>query len=113
MIKVEGLTKAYHHHKVVDEVDIEIEKGKITSFIGPNGAGKSTVLAMVSRLIDKDNGKITIDDQDIASMKSNELAKKLAILKQTNHTELKISVRQLVSFGRFPYSKGKLKKEDH
>lgn len=66
---------------------------------------------MVSRLIDKDNGKITIDDQDIASMKSNELAKKLAILKQTNHTELKISVRQLVSFGRFPYSKGKLKKK--
>ena len=112
MIKVEGLTKAYHQHKVVDEVDIEIEKGKITSFIGPNGAGKSTVLAMVSRLIDKDNGKITIDDQDIASMKSNELAKKLAILKQANHTELKISVRQLVSFGRFPYSKGKLKKED-
>nr|WP_263314021.1 ATP-binding cassette domain-containing protein [Mammaliicoccus sp. Marseille-Q6498] len=113
MIKVEGLTKAYQQHKVVDDVDIAIEKGKITSFIGPNGAGKSTVLAMVSRLIEKDNGSIKIDNQDIASMKSNDLAKKLSILKQANHTELKISVRQLVSFGRFPYSKGKLKKADH
>ncbi|WP_192977890.1 iron ABC transporter ATP-binding protein [Mammaliicoccus vitulinus] len=113
MIKVQGLTKAYHQSKVVDDVDIEIEKGKITSFIGPNGAGKSTVLAMVSRLIETDEGNIKIDNQDIYSMKSNELAKKLSILKQTNHTELKISVRQLVSFGRFPYSKGKLKKEDH
>lgn len=113
MIKVEGLTKVYHQNKVVDDVDIEIEKGKITSFIGPNGAGKSTVLAMVSRLIERDKGNIKIDNQDIASMKSNELAKKLAILKQTNHTELKISVRQLVSFGRFPYSKGKLKRQDN
>ncbi|MBW0769241.1 ATP-binding cassette domain-containing protein [Mammaliicoccus lentus] len=113
MIKVEGLTKAYQNNKVVDEVDIEIETGKITSFIGPNGAGKSTVLAMVSRLIEKDNGSIKIDNHDISSMKSNDLAKKLSILKQTNHTELKITVRQLVSFGRFPYSKGKLKKEDH
>ncbi|MCU5746620.1 ATP-binding cassette domain-containing protein [Staphylococcus sp. SQ8-PEA] len=111
MIKVEGLTKTYHH-KVVDEVDIEIKKGEITSIIGPNGAGKSTVLAMVSRLIDKDNGTIMLDDQDIASLKSNEMAKKLAILKQSNHTELKISVRQLVSFGRFPYSKGNLKEDD-
>ncbi|HEC2155889.1 TPA: ATP-binding cassette domain-containing protein [Staphylococcus delphini] len=112
MIKVEKLTKTYHQHQVVDAVDIKIEKGKITSLIGPNGAGKSTVLAMVSRLIDKDNGKITIDGQDIDAMKSNALAKKLAILKQSNHTAIKITVRQLVSFGRFPYSKGKLKKAD-
>ena len=97
MIKVEGLTKAYQNNKVVDEVDIEIETGKITSFIGPNGAGKSTVLAMVSRLIEKDNGSIKIDNHDISSMKSNDLAKKLYILKQTKHTYLKIKVRQLVS----------------
>ncbi|WP_323703062.1 ABC transporter ATP-binding protein [Mammaliicoccus sp. Dog046] len=112
MIKVEGLSKAYHQNKVVDDVDININKGEITSLIGPNGAGKSTVLAMISRLIEKDQGRIKIDNEDIASMRSNDLAKKLAILKQTNHTDLKISVRQLVSFGRFPYSKGKLKKED-
>lgn len=113
MIKVQGLTKKYHHHTVVNEVDIEIEKGKITSFIGPNGAGKSTVLAMISRLIEKDKGTVQIDNLDISEMKSNDLAKKLAILKQSNHIELKITVRQLVSFGRFPYSKGKLKQSDN
>src|SRR5699024_11389121 len=86
MIKVEGLTKAYQNNKVVDEVDIEIETGKITSFIGPNGAGKSTVLAMVSRLIEKDNGSIKIDNHDISSMKSNDLAKKLSILRSEEHT---------------------------
>ncbi|GGI39267.1 ABC transporter ATP-binding protein [Mammaliicoccus stepanovicii] len=113
MIKVESLTKTYQQCKVVDNVDIEIEKGQITSFIGPNGAGKSTVLSIISRLLEQDNGNIKIDNKDISTMKSNDLAKKLAILKQSNHTELKITVRQLVSFGRFPYSKGKLKKEDH
>ncbi|MCG4934217.1 iron ABC transporter ATP-binding protein, partial [Dorea formicigenerans] len=63
-------------------------------------------------LTDYDQGTITIDDHSIDDYKSNDLAKKLSILKQTNITELNITVEQLVQFGRFPYSKGRLKKED-
>ncbi len=49
----------------------------------------------------------------MSDYKNNDLSKKISILKQTNHTEMNITVEQLVNFGRFPYSKGRLTKEDH
>src|SRR5690606_10310556 len=93
-------------------VTVKIAKGKITSFIGPNGAGKSTLLSMVSRLIVKDEGEILIDGMDIDKRKNQELAKKVSILKQSNQINLRLTVRELVSFGRFPYSQGRLTEED-
>ncbi|MDQ0216661.1 iron complex transport system ATP-binding protein [Oikeobacillus pervagus] len=112
MVIVKNVTKKYGEKHVVDKVSVTIEKGKITSFIGPNGAGKSTLLSMVSRLITVDDGEIYIENQRLDQCKSRELAKKVSILKQTNHINLRLTVRELVSFGRFPYSQGKLTKED-
>jgi len=112
MVGIKNLFKSYNQKKVIDDVSVEIEKGTITSFIGPNGAGKSTLISMVSRLIEKDDGKITIDGQDIMESKNNELAKKISILKQSNEIRMKLTVRELVSFGRFPYSQGRLKDDD-
>ncbi|MBM6998023.1 ABC transporter ATP-binding protein [Paenibacillus sp. DXFW5] len=112
MVKVSGLTKHYGGKKVVDNVSLEIAKGKITSFIGPNGAGKSTLLSIISRLIAKDAGEIQIEGREIGKWKSGELAKKISILKQSNHINIRLTVRDLVNFGRFPYSQGRLTKED-
>lgn len=112
MIEVRGVSKQYSNKHVVDDVSINISKGKITSLIGPNGAGKSTVLSMVSRLIPKDRGEIFIDGQEISRWKSNELAKKISILKQSNHINVRLTIRELVCFGRFPYTQGRLTKED-
>ncbi|WP_068783937.1 iron ABC transporter ATP-binding protein [Paenibacillus phocaensis] len=112
MVKVRGVTKQYGGKKVVDNVSLEIAKGKITSFIGPNGAGKSTLMSMISRLIAKDAGEIEIEGREISRWKSGELAKKISILKQSNHLNLRLTVRDLVNFGRFPYSQGRLTKED-
>ncbi|MBS4175638.1 ABC transporter ATP-binding protein [Bacillus sp. FJAT-49736] len=112
MITIHNVSKRYGNKNVVNDVSLNIEKGKITSFIGPNGAGKSTLLSMVSRLIPKDSGEIIIDGKEIGKWKPNELAKTLSILKQSNHINIRLTVRELVSFGRFPYSKGKLTKED-
>lgn len=112
MVNLKNVFKAYNNKPVIEDVSLTIEKGTITSFIGPNGAGKSTLISMISRLIAKDNGDITIDGKDIFQAKNNDLAKKISILKQTNSVNLKLTVRELVSFGRFPYSQGKLTKED-
>jgi len=112
MVKVERLSKSYHDKKVIDDVSLTIEKGTITSFIGPNGAGKSTLMSMITRLIAQDEGLIAIDGENIDKVKNNDLAKKISILKQSNSIQLKLTVRELVSFGRFPYSKGRLKKDD-
>lgn len=112
MVEVKNITKTYGNKKVVDNVSVKIAKGKITSFIGPNGAGKSTLLSIISRLIAMDEGEVLIDDQDLKKCKSNDLAKKISILKQSNHVNLRLTIRELVSFGRFPYSQGRLSKED-
>ncbi|WP_044893539.1 ABC transporter ATP-binding protein [Bacillus alveayuensis] len=112
MVEVKNVSKQYGNKYVVKDVSLTIPKQKITAFIGPNGAGKSTLLSMISRIIKKDGGEILIDGQDISKCKSNDLAKKISILKQSNHLNLRLTVRELVSFGRFPYSSGNLTKED-
>lgn len=112
MVEVQNVTKRYGGRTVVDAVTVNIPRGKITSLIGPNGAGKSTLLSMISRLVPKDEGEIRIDGRELTSVKNNELAKKLSILKQSNHLQIRLKVRELVSFGRFPYSRGRLTKED-
>ncbi|KFN01478.1 ATP-binding cassette domain-containing protein [Bacillus clarus] len=112
MVEVRNISKQYGNKNVVEDVSIKIAKGKITSFIGPNGAGKSTVLSIISRLLKKDAGEVYIEDKEISEWQSNELAKKISILKQTNHINLRLTIRELVSFGRFPYSQGNLSKED-
>lgn len=111
-MKVKDLVKTYDGKTVVKSVSFEIPKEKVTSLIGPNGAGKSTVMGIISRLIARDSGIITFEDQDISKWKSRELAKRLAILTQTNNIQMKLTVRELVTFGRFPYSGGRNTAED-
>lgn len=113
MVEVKNISKSYGQRKVVDDVSIRIPANKITSLIGPNGAGKSTLLAMMSRLAEPDQGEILIDGKNIKSWKNDLLAQKISILKQANHLSLRITVKELVAFGRFPHSKGRLTAEDN
>lgn len=112
MVEVKHLTKRYGGVSVVDDVSLTIPKGKITSFIGPNGAGKSTLLSMISRLISKDSGEVLIEGKELGACKSSELARKISVLKQSNHISVRLTVKELVSFGRFPYSQGRLTPQD-
>jgi len=112
MIEVKNIKKKYGSKSVVDDVSITIKKGKITSFIGPNGAGKSTLLGMITRLIKQDSGQVIIEGVKLEDWKSDDLAKKIAILKQSNHLDIKLSVKDLVAFGRYPHSKGRLNETD-
>ena len=109
---IKKLTKKYDGKPVVDSVSFEIPKGKVLSLIGPNGAGKSTVMGIISRLVARDEGLVDFHGKDIGRWKSKELAKKLAILTQSNHIQMKLTVQELAAFGRFPYSGNRLTKED-
>lgn len=109
---IKKLTKKYDGKTVVDAVSFDIPKGKVISLIGPNGAGKSTVMGMISRLIAKDEGLVDFEGKDMGKWKSKELAKRLAILTQHNNIQMKLTVRELVAFGRFPYSGNRLTVKD-
>ena len=111
-MQVKDLTKRYDGKAAVNEVSFAIPKGKVISLIGPNGAGKSTVMGIISRLIARDGGTVDFEGADIGKWKSRELSKRLAILTQTNNIQMKLTVRELVTFGRFPYSGGRTTAED-
>lgn len=111
-MKIKQLFKTYDGKTIIDGIDLTIPKKAVTSMIGPNGAGKSTVLNIISRLIARDEGIVDFEGSDIIDWKSKDLAKHLAILTQSNNVSMKLTVRELVSFGRFPYSGSHLNEED-
>lgn len=112
MIVTQDVTKTYGATCVVDGVSLQLRRGGITSIIGPNGAGKSTLLSMVSRLMAMDRGRVIVGGLDVSQAPSDELARKLSILRQDNHMTARLTVRDLVSFGRYPHSKGRLTLDD-
>jgi iron complex transport system ATP-binding protein len=112
VIEIKNVTKYFGKKKVIDEVSTVFEKGKITSLIGANGAGKSTLIGIITRLIQADEGEIIIEDRPLKQWKEQELARKISILRQSNHLNMSLTIRELISFGRFPYTQGKLTKSD-
>ncbi|HWJ87527.1 MAG TPA: ABC transporter ATP-binding protein [Pelagibacterium sp.] len=112
MIITTGLKKYYGPTAVVDDVSIQLPARGITSIIGPNGAGKSTMLSLISRLLGMDAGSVTVDGMDVSKTPSDVLAKRLSILRQDNHMTARLTVRDLIAFGRYPYSKGRTTIED-
>lgn len=106
MITLENVHKIYGSDTSVGPVTLDIPAHGVTALVGPNGAGKSTLLTMIGRLLKMDEGTITVGGMDVSSAKSADLATVLSILRQENHFITRLTVRQLVAFGRFPYNKG-------
>ena len=112
MITLKGVLKRYSSEVAIGPVDLEIPEGGITALVGANGAGKSTLLTMIGRLLGMDAGSIKIAGYDVATTKSGDLAKIVSILRQENHFITRLTVRQLVGFGRYPHSQGRLTAHD-
>ncbi len=112
MIEIQNISKSFGERSILKGVDLKFEEGKITALIGSNGAGKSTLLSVISRLLKQDEGVVLINDKNITEYKNKVLAQQLSILKQFNNTAIRITVRELISFGRFPYSENKLTEKD-
>lgn len=112
MIVARNLVKKYGETAVVRDVSLDIPRGGVTSIIGPNGAGKSTLLGILSRLLPQTSGSVFVDDLDVARAPSDVLARRLSILRQDNHVTARLTIRDLVAFGRFPHSQGRLTGED-
>lgn len=113
-IATENLAVAYEDNLVVDDLDMQIPHGKITSIIGPNGCGKSTVLKAVGRILKPKNGVVYLNGEDIHRLTTKEVAQKMAILPQSPQAPAGLTVGELVAYGRFPHQRGfgKLKDED-
>lgn len=112
MIEIRNLSKSYGSTRVLDDVSLDLPPGGLTALIGPNGAGKSTLLSIVARLLPASAGRVTLDGRDVSATPGAVLARRLAILRQANAITPRLTVAELVAFGRFPYSRGRLTAED-
>lgn len=113
MISLTDVTMTYAGLTVLGPVTLDIPVGGVTALVGPNGAGKSTLLTIVGRLSTATSGHVSIAGNDVATTPGRELAKIVSILRQENHFVTRLTVRDLVGFGRFPHSRGRLTAVDH
>jgi iron complex transport system ATP-binding protein len=98
-----NLTLGYGENIIIDDLDIIIPKGEITVLIGGNGCGKSTLLRSLARLLKPKGGNVILNGEDIAKMRTKEVAQKLAILPQSPVAPEGLTVYELVKQGRHPY----------
>ncbi|YCH31498.1 ABC transporter ATP-binding protein [Erwinia sp. D4-22] len=112
MIEVKEICKSYQNSKVLDRISEIIPAGGITSIIGANGAGKSTLLSVISRLLTVDSGSVWVNGLEVAKTPDEQMAKVLSVLRQENHFTSRLTVEDLVGFGRYPWTKGRLTAED-
>lgn len=99
----EGVTVGYNDRVVLDNLDITIPPGVITTVIGPNGCGKSTLLRTLSRLLKPKRGTVLLDGHDIARLKTKDVAKRMGLLPQTPIAPEGLTVADLVARGRHPH----------
>ena len=88
---------------ILDGINIDFKAEKKTAIIGPNGCGKSTLLKAISGLNRQYKGEILIDGENILHLSRKNLAKKMAILPQGATTPTDLTVKELVSYDRFPF----------
>ncbi len=104
-IEIKNLEASYGERPILSDVDLKVPEGKITMLIGKNGCGKSTLLKCIAGVLPVKKGDICIDGQKISEISKKEIAKKLAFLPQSPLVPDGITVKELVSYGRFPYQK--------
>lgn len=111
-MKLSNIFKSYGQSQILNDVTLAIPRHKLTAFIGPNGAGKSTVLDIMSQYLSFDNGEFTIHEKPISDWQQEEFAKHVTIMRQRTDIRVNMTVEEMVSFGRFPYSHGELSPTD-
>lgn len=112
-LKTNGLAIGFAGKIIVDDIDLAIKCGAITSIIGRNGSGKSTLVKTIAGLIPRLAGQISFYGDDIKTIKRKELAKSLAYLAQRHLSPDDITVEELVYYGRFPQKKWYANKDEN
>ena len=112
--RIENLTAGYEKATIFQDLNVSIPKSKVTTIIGPNGCGKSTLLKTIGRILKKEHGDIYLQEQNMQSMSTKEIAQKLAILSQSPSAPFQLKVEELISYGRYPHRKNvnRLSKKD-
>ena len=113
-LTVDHLTYSINGTTIVSDVSLDVKKGEFVGLIGPNGCGKSTLLKNIYHVLKPDAGAILLDDSNIETMKSKELARNMSVMIQENSVEFDMNVLDMVMLGRYAHKKmfGSMTKDD-
>ena len=103
LLEAQHLHLAYDRREIVHDLSLTLPEGRITIIVGANGSGKSTLLRGMSRLLTPTGGGVVLDGRDMRSLRGKELARRLGLLPQSSIAPDGVTVRELVSRGRFPH----------
>ena len=103
-LSVEDVALSYGDGDPVVETDkLVVPAGEVTALVGPNGSGKSTLLKAMDAELEPDRGSVRFDGRRVAEYSTSELATRLGLLSQENTAPDSTSVRELVTYGRYPH----------
>lgn len=102
-LEVSNLKVSYGEKTVLDNVNLQLNKGEVTILLGLNGAGKTTLLKSISGLTHIDNGEIVYDNKNILKLKSKDKGKLIAYIPQHIHTNQNYTVEDIILMGITPY----------
>ncbi|MCB0479457.1 MAG: ATP-binding cassette domain-containing protein [Crocinitomicaceae bacterium] len=105
MIRVENLYHQIKGKTILDNISLEVEKGKLTSIIGPNGAGKTTLIHLMAGGAPYQRGNIYLKDELLSKYSIPELSRTRALLAQQNSLSFPIAVYDIIELGRQPFSR--------
>ncbi|MCF6775299.1 ABC transporter ATP-binding protein [Thiotrichales bacterium 19X7-9] len=103
MIKVKNLYAGYDKKNILENINLEIPYGMITSIIGTNGSGKSTLLKQLAGILKKESGDVLLDGKSIMSISRKKLAQRIGFLPQKAQAPEGLTVKEIVLLGRHPY----------
>ncbi|WP_236774366.1 ABC transporter ATP-binding protein [Agrobacterium tumefaciens] len=102
-LAAQAVELAYGDRPALTEMSLDIVPNRFTVLLGPNGSGKSTLLSALARLHRPTRGHILLDGRDIFRHPTRDVARRLGMLAQQNHTPEGLSVFDLVARGRYPH----------
>lgn len=103
VLSVSGLSIEFDGFRALDDICVEVGRGKLVGLIGPNGCGKSTMMRCISKIYQPTSGEIRVDGQDISQLKPMEVAKLVASVPAEMGATFNMTVMDLVVLGRYPY----------
>lgn len=103
LIKAQGVSFSYSGVRVLEDISLSVERGRIISLLGPNGSGKSTLLKLLLGLYSPEGGKVLLEGKPVMRMAPKELAKRIAYVPQTHRMAFAYRVLDVVLMGRTPH----------
>ena len=102
-LNINGVECRYGSTKILEDVNLSLKEGDLVGILGPNGSGKSTLLKSISRTLKPHKGTILLDEKDIYSIKSIDVAKQMGVVPQDNTISFTFTALEVVLMGRSPH----------